>query len=44
MGITEKKVIDDYWTISRLDQTPGIRELISREHFNQIYRMISFRK
>ncbi|GFO18881.1 PiggyBac transposase uribo1 [Plakobranchus ocellatus] len=40
MGLTEKKVCDDYWTIRRSQATPYFRSIMPVDEFNLISRMI----
>jgi len=40
MGIVKKPRLRDYWETSSLRYTPGLAELMTREEFLQIYRML----
>ena len=42
-GLLKKGKLSEYWETSRLLETKGIAELISRERFSQIHRCLIFR-
>ena len=42
MGIVRKPATEEYWTLSTLFGTPGMRELMTFDHFKQILSSLHF--